>query len=648
MKQQQRFILALVASAAVLILWNYMYPPVKPPQNANANNAIAQASPQSSAPSSPQATAQPPATATPGQAQAAASPAPTPDNVPTRKIKVVTPLYETTFDTRGAVAISWIVNKVKRSDGTLRDISAQSSTLENAKPLELVPTPPAGVAPDKLFQPFQVVTDDAATDALLASRNFKVSGPVADTGDATVNVSSAQTIDFTVHDDATGLDVSKQLTFYPDRYIADIAVKVTRNGQPVPQARLVIGPNIGDQSINHYSFYLYPPEGIAMVNGAVHRIPGMEIHSDRRSTGTINWMLEGLGLKSTVTKPVDRDPIDGQAQWVGVDDTYFGMIAVLPKPASGVEYRGAAYEHKNGTATEQRFLVAGLMPIPADGAKAQVYVGPKDHRLLDEGSAQVKQAGGPQVDLGEVINYGFLGSMRRALAVPILWSIEKLQRLTNSYGVAIILFTIFIYSLFMPLKWQSSRKMKKAQKYAPRMKELQEKLKGMKQTDPRMKELQVEQLRLMKEANPLGGCLPLLIQMPFLFALYTALTISIDFRQQSFVWIPDLSGPEPYLLGFLRTLPILFAGSMIVLQLLTPAPSADPLQRKMMAIGMPLFMLYILWSAPSGLLLYWLVGNIVGFLQQMLINRLTKEEEPPPDEKALKKKPAKKFKPAEA
>src|SRR5438034_7767183 len=239
--------------------------------------------------------------------------------------------------------------------------------------------------------------------------------------------------------------------------------------------------------------------------------------------------------------------------------------------------------------------------------------------------------------------------MRRALAVPTLFSINALQKIAGSYGVAIILFTIFVYSLVFPLKWQSSRKMKKAQKYAPRMKELQEKLKGMKQSDPRMKELQMEQLRLMKEANPLGGCLPLLIQMPFLFALYSAITISIDFRQASFLWIPDLSGPEPYFLSFLRVLPILFAGSMIVLQLLTPQPSADPLQRKMMAIGMPLFMLYIFWSAPAGRLLYCLVGYFVGFLQQMLINRLTKEDEsPPPEGKTAKKKPAKNLKPAEA
>src|ERR1041385_6844965 len=105
MKQQQRFIFALVASAAVLILWNYLYPPVKPPQpNANANQQVAGSSPQSSAQSSPAATAQPSATATPAPVQANASPAPTPDSVPERKIKIVTPLYEATFDTRGAVA----------------------------------------------------------------------------------------------------------------------------------------------------------------------------------------------------------------------------------------------------------------------------------------------------------------------------------------------------------------------------------------------------------------------------------------------------------------------------------------------------------------------------------------------------------------
>ena len=122
--------------------------------------------------------------------------------------------------------------------------------------------------------------------------------------------------------------------------------------------------------------------------------------------------------------------------------------------------------------------------------------------------------------------------------------------------------------------------------------------------------------------------------MPFLFALYRAITISLEFRHATFLWLPDLSAGDPY-----HILEVLMAGTMIILQLITPAPSADPLQRKMMAIGMPLFMLYILWGAPAGLLLYWLVGNIVGFSQQFIINRLTQmpDDVPPPAMPTTKK-----------
>ena len=641
--------MALVASAAVLILWNYFFPPPKPQPNANANaNANVQQAASPAASASPSAQASASVTPAPVQ-QAAASPSPTPDNLPQRKLRIATPLYEVTFDTRGAVVTSWILRKVKKPDGTLKDVYAASSTKNNPHPLELIPTLPPGVSPDQFLHPFQIATGDAALDGVLSARNYRTFGPNAESGDETINVpSGSKQIDFVVHDDATGLDVTKRFTFFADKYVAQLELKLARNNQPMPDAKVVIGPSIGDQSIEHYSFYSYAPEGIAMVNGEVRRINSLEVHADKRNSGVFASLFEWLGLKSPVTKPADHETIDGQVQWAGVDDTYFSMVAVSSRPTAGLEYRTVPFEHKAGGKPEQRFLTAGLMPVPADGARTLVYVGPKDHRLLASASDEVKQIGGVAVDLGEIINYGFLGSMRRFLARPILWSIDKLQGLTGSYGIAIILFTIFIYSLFFPLKWQSSRKMKKAQKYAPRMKELQDKLKGMKQNDPRMKELQMEQLRLMKEANPLGGCLPLLIQMPFLFALYTAITISIDFRQASFLWIPDLSSPEPFFLYFLRILPILFTGSMVVLQLLTPAPSADPMQRKMMAIGMPLFMLYILWSAPSGLLLYWLVGNIVGFLQQMIINKMTSEEPQPPDEKGAKKKPLKNMKAAEA
>jgi len=108
--------------------------------------------------------------------------------LPQRKIRVTTPLYEVTFDSRGAVATSWIVRKVKRSDGTWRELYSAGSTKNNPKPLELILSPPAGVAAEQLFRPFQIVTGDATADSILASRNFKVTGANSESGDATIDV----------------------------------------------------------------------------------------------------------------------------------------------------------------------------------------------------------------------------------------------------------------------------------------------------------------------------------------------------------------------------------------------------------------------------------------------------------------------------
>src|SRR5438309_2226645 len=159
MKQQQRFIIALVASAAVLILWNYVFPPVKPPK-------------------------------------------------------------------------------------------------ENPKPLELIPTVPAEVSPDQLFRTFQIVTGESAVDTVLANRNYRTFGPNAESGDETINVpSGSKQLDFVIHDDTTGLDATKRIVFFADKYSADVELTILRNNQPVPQAKLVIGPSIGDQAIDRFSFY---------------------------------------------------------------------------------------------------------------------------------------------------------------------------------------------------------------------------------------------------------------------------------------------------------------------------------------------------------------------------------------------------------
>ena len=232
------------------------------------------------------------------------------------------------------------------------------------------------------------------------------------------------------------------------------------------------------------------------------------------------------------------------------------MVAVPLKPTEGLEYQNDRLRAQDRTVAqpEKRFLITAFVPVPADGShplSTLVQRSLSANRQPATTSSRVVQR---PIDLEGLIDYGFLGWLSRPLAVPILEAITYLYKLTSSYGVAIILFTIVIYSLFFPLKWRSSKAMKKAQKLAPQMKELQEKIKGMKQNDPRLKELQMEQLRLMKEGNPLGGCLPLLIQMPFLFALYRAITISLDFRQATFSGYLISLSAEPYLIHLLTDL----------------------------------------------------------------------------------------------
>ncbi|HEX8284835.1 MAG TPA: membrane protein insertase YidC [Pyrinomonadaceae bacterium] len=609
---QKRLLLAFLISAVILFGWSYLFPP-PPTDQQNANTAQPAVN----------ATATPAPAVIPNQADAQNQPATpaAPDTIPQRLLTVSTPLYKIEFDSRGAIVRSWVIKQIREKNGEVKPLRSASSTKDNPQDLQLI-------SPDGLSRnlaPLMISTGRQDLDAAIASRNFAVGGVDGETGNAELklNPGEQKSLEFRLNEPASGLEVLKKLTFDAEHYVVKLETRVLQAGQPIPGAKIAVGPNIADQGVKHYDFYSIAPEGIAAAGDSVEHLTASSIDGDKKSPHLHRF--------------------DAPARWAAVGDTYFAMTLVLPSPATGLEYRTEKYEHQTDGKKEDRFLITGYVPVPSDGAPIHIFTGPKDHDQLQETSEFItKNLPGQQVDLGQLINYGWTQRITKPLSTPILWAIKRLSRLTGNYGLAIILFTIIIYTLFFPLKWRSSKSMKKAQKLAPRMKELQEKIKGMKQNDPRLKELQMEQLRLMKEGNPLGGCLPLLIQMPFLIALYVAITISIDFRQSSFLWIQDLSAGDPT-----KMLPILMAASMLVLQLITPAPSADPLQRKMMAVIMPTMMLYILWSAPAGLLVYWLVGNLVGFGQQMLINRMLKskddEQQPPPEKDRAGTRPKKNF-----
>jgi len=609
---QFRFILAATLSMAVLFGWQYFFAP-KPPINDNSNTA------QTSATATP--TMQPIQTQT--QPSAIET---TPDSLPNKEITIKTPLYQVKLDSKGALATSWILLKNvsnKNPDGKL--LFADGSNKENEKPLELVSPEALKRNPREL--PFRLATGDQNLDAYLNQRNYQVSA-----NQENVELGAGQTtkIDFVLRDEANGVEVTKSFNFSADNYITDLNVRLTKNGQVVPNTKLLIGASIGDQGIPHHNYYHIEPEAVAFVNGKVERHLGTGLVTGEKIEGNL--------------------AINGDVDWAGVGDTYFAMTAIPSQKTNGLEYHASKYEVETApfydgiiswvtrreTVKETRHLITAYVPILADGSTTKIYTGTKDYFTLADYNQILTNTVGRPIDIEDLVNYGWFRFLTKPLAVPILYSLNFLYNVTSNYGTAIIIFTLLFYSLLFPLRWYQSKSFKKAAANAPKMKELQDRLKEMQKKgiaaeDPRMRELQMEQLKMTKDALPIGGCLPMLLQFPLLIALYVAVTISLGFRQASFLWLPDLSAGDPF-----HFLEFLFAGSMILSMKFTPQAAAitpeQQMQQKMMTYLMPVMMLWIMWSAPAGLLIYWLFGNIVSFVQQIVINRMNKTDVPPTTE----------------
>ncbi|MEO6588029.1 MAG: membrane protein insertase YidC [Pyrinomonadaceae bacterium] len=621
-QNQTRFFIAAALSMMVLYGWSYFFAPPKP-ETDSANTAVAE-----NVNASQTAQNQPPQTATPTAANQTAAPLTVSDNVPGKVITIKSPLYEVKFDSKGALATSWILLKNRSPQGE-KPLFADGSNASNEKPLQLISEQALNSSPREI--PFRLSTGDQNLDNLLNQRNYQIS-----VNEETIELSEGQEkqIDFTFRDEANGVEAIKTFIFRADSYVSDLNLKVTRNGQPVPNTKLLIGASIGDHSINNHNFYHIEPEAIASVNGGIERKQGNYAFTfDANNQGSL--------------------PIPGNVDWASVADAYFAMAAIPNTQTQGLEYHASKYEVntqpyfdgiiswvlRNEKTTETRHLVTAYLPVNVDGSTTKIFTGPKDYFLLSQLNKDLTQSVGRPIDIEDIINfsnYTIIRPVTKFLSVPILYSLSFISNFTNNYGVSIILFTLLFYSLLFPLRWSQSKSFKKAQKNAPKMKEVQDRLKdlqkqGIPMDDPRMREVQMEQLKMMKGAVPLGGCLPMLMQFPLLIAFYTAVTVSLAIRQATFLWLPDLSAGDPY-----HILEFAFAASMILSMKFTPTTAVvtpeQQMQQKMMTYLMPGMMLWIMWAAPAGLLLYWFTGNVIMFGQQMLINRINKTNEPPAQE----------------
>ncbi len=615
---QSRFLLAAVLSMAVLFGWTYFFPSKKI-DNTNTNTA-------QTAANTAVVT-----TATPNPEVQRNQPVPqnivaTADNVPSKEITIKTPLYEVKLDSKGALATSWVLLKNASPKGE-KNLYADGSNDNEKKPLELVSPEALKRSPREI--PFRLATGDQNADNSINEKNYQVS-----VNSDVIELNEGQTkIDYVLKDEASGLEVTKTFTFTADSYITDLQIKLTRNGQPIPNTKLLIGASLGDQGIKHHNYYHIEPEGVAFVNGGIERHASASLIASEKDSGVL--------------------AVNGDVDWAGVGDAYFAMAAVPSSKMSGLEYRSSKYEvttepffdgiigwvTRREKTSEIRHLLTAYVPINADGSHTQIYTGTKDYFVLNHYNQILTTAVGRPIDIENFINFSNWTLFRpvfKTLSIPILYALTFLNALVNSYGLAIIIFTLFFYTLLFPMRWYQSKSFKKASGNAPKMKDLQERLKDMQKKgipsdDPRMRELQMEQLKMTKDALPIGGCLPMLLQFPLLIALYTAVTISIGFRQASFLWLPDLSAGDPW-----HILEFGFALSMILSMKFQPqAAVATPeqqMQQKMMTYLMPVMMLWVMWAAPAGLLLYWFSGNIVSFVQQVIINKMNKTGEPPKEE----------------
>lgn len=605
----------------MLFGWSYFFAPKKPVENADANTAAA-ANSNSVLPAQ-----QTPVDAqTPAQAQLPTESA-LPDNSPNRTITIKSPLYEVTLDSKGALATSWILLR-NRSSKSEYPIYADGSNSENKKPLQLISQKALEQTPREL--PFRLVTGDQAIDAAANERNYQIS----ETEDSiTLKDGDEKTVSFTLAG-PDGVDVKKTFVFRGGSYVSDLSVEMKRGGQTVPNVMLAVGASIGDHAISHHNFYHIESEAVASVNGDI-----------KRHQGNYAFTFDANNQASL------KD--NGRVDWAGVGDAYFAMAAIPAAPAQGVEYRASKYDVqtepfydsifkwviRSPKTEETRHLVTAFLPIPADGSVTRIYTGTKDYFTLSEYNASLSESAGHDLAIVNIINfsnYSWIRPITSRLAIPILYALHFFNGITQNYGLAIIIFTFLFYSLLFPLRWSQSKSFKKASGNAPKMKEIQDKIKDMQKKgiptdDPRMRALQMEQLKLTKDALPIGGCLPMLLQFPLLIAFYTAITVALDARQATFLWLPDLSASDPW-----HVLEFGFAFSMVLSMKFTPTAAAvspeQQMQQKMMTYLMPVMMLWVMWTAPAGLLIYWLFGNVVSFGQQMLINRINKTNQPPTTE----------------
>ncbi|HEU0264094.1 MAG TPA: membrane protein insertase YidC, partial [Geobacterales bacterium] len=422
---------------------------------------------------------------------------------------------------------------------------------------------------DSLPAPLLMAQSDSLPLGLPANATYSVSHP------ALHLTKGSETLLFTYRT-ANGIIVNKLFTFHADRYDIGLDYRLQNNSsQPFT----------------------------ATLNTQLPVALGTQKGGKLQNTLAVSRHKEEFVTLKPKKIAAESRRYSEQVSWGGFADKYF-LTAFIGQNQS---ISSLTFQKSPASTTEKEVLVATIQSpsfnLPAGSDTHLVYTlfaGPKETTILKAVGSSLEQA----LDLG----------WTSVIARPLLWFLNYFYRFVHNYGLAIIILTVIIKLIFAPLTHKAQVSMKAMQKLQPKMTELREKFKNDREAMNRA----IFELYRTHKVNPLGGCLPMVIQIPVFFALYSALMHAIELRHAPFFfWITDLSAADPYYIS-----PILMGATMFLQQKMSPS-TLDPMQAQMFMM-LPLIFTIFCFISPSGLVLYWLVNNILTIAQQAYINKYVK------------------------
>jgi YidC/Oxa1 family membrane protein insertase len=558
-----RILVASLLSMVVILVWAKYFGP-KPPVQQPRTNRPAQTAPATPGPAavtSP-ATAGSQAPATPA-AMTAAAPVSVPrkSDSQERTITVENNLYRVEISNRGAVVKSWKLKKY----------------LDDAKPQRVLDVVHEQASQQTAGWPFALIFDDEQQQNAANEGLYQVSSPAS-------TLNAPADAEFTWSDGR--LEVSKHFHF-DHSYVVRVETSVKLNGSPIKSGLAWLG-GFGDLTVTNpapiETVTTYYSEGGKITNYPHKKLEGID-----------KW---GTGLWQ------------GGKDFVGIEDRYFALAFLPPNGAAPgtleTRYWKAWHNVKVGDQDTPEPVPEVAVASSSGPLALRVYVGPKDYDDL-------KKMNPP---LQGLVNFGWL----EFIAEPLFHGLKWLHRYIPNWGWAIVVLTLLINMLLFPLRISGYKTTLKMQKVAPEIKAIQEKYKKYSMRDPRKAEMNKEVMAVYSREgiNPVGGCIPQLLQMPIWFGLYRALQGTIELRHAPwFGWIRDLSAKDPYFI-----LPLLMGLSMYLVSKMTPMTATDPQQQAMMKF-MPIGMagMFMVIPYPSGLAVYILTSSVVGIVQQWYLNR---------------------------